>query len=129
MSIADKLSNINRAKILIRATIIGKGVEVPAQYTFRQLADKIAEIGGATAYDHNVAAPDWMPPKLAYLYETKLLIKNAIQAKGVAPEDNFRGYVFKIADIPGSGVITYYPTGGAYSDPLLDGMYPVKDSQ
>jgi hypothetical protein len=126
MSIADKLVYINRTKILIRAIIIGKGVAVPEQYTFRQLADKVAEIGGTTtAYDHNVTAPAWMSVKLAYLYKTKLLIKNAIQAKGVIPEDNFRGYVFKIAQIPGGGVITYYPSNGGYSDPMLDGMYPV----
>jgi hypothetical protein len=126
MSIADKLVYINRTKALIRAVIVGKGVAVSEQYTFRELADKVAEIGGVTAaYDHNVTAPGWMPPKLAYLYKTKLLIKNAIQAKDVIPGDNFREYVFKIAQIPGSGVITYYPTDGAYSDPMLDGMYPI----
>ncbi|MDR1249308.1 MAG: hypothetical protein LBK63_08405 [Treponema sp.] len=127
MSIADKLACLNRAKIFIRAIIIGKGVAVPERYTFRQLADKVAEIGGATtAYDHNVTAPAWMPPKLAYLYETKLLIKNAIQAKGVTPGDNLREYVFKIAELPGGGVITYYPgTGGNIFDPMLGDFYPV----
>jgi hypothetical protein len=126
MSIEDKLVYLNRTKVLIRAIIIGKGVAVPEQYTFRHLADKIAEIGGVTtAYDHNVTAPAGMSPELAYLYKTKQLIKNAIQAKGVTPGDNFRGYVFKIAQIPGGGVITYYPSSRAYSDPMLDGMYPV----
>jgi hypothetical protein len=130
MSIAGKLVYINRTKVLLRAVIIGKGVAAPEQYTFRQLADKVAEIGGVTtAYDHNVTAPGWMPPKLACLYKTKQLIKNAIQAKGVAPGTNFRGYVSRIAEIPGGGVITYYPTDGAYdgaySEPMLDGMYPV----
>jgi hypothetical protein len=124
MSAADKLTYLNRTKVLIRAIIIGKGVNVPTQYTFRQLADKVAGIGGTTtAYDQNVTAPAGMPPKAAYLYETKLLIKNAIQAKGVTPGDNFREYVFKIAQIPGGGVITFYP--GNQHDPALDGMYPV----
>jgi hypothetical protein len=122
MSIANKLAYINRTKILIRAVITGKGVAVPEQYTFRQLADKIAEIGSTTAYDHDATAPAGMSPELAYLYETKLLIKNAIQAKGVEPGDNFRDYVFKIAQIPGGGVITFYP-GDPY-DPPLDGFYP-----
>jgi hypothetical protein len=126
MSIADKLVYLNRTKIFIRAIIIGKGVAVPESYTFRQLADKVAEIGGATTvYDHNVTALAGMSSKLAYLYKTKLLIKNAIQAKGITPGDSFRDYVFKIAQIPGGGVITYYPSDGAYSDPMLDGMYPV----
>jgi hypothetical protein len=126
MTIANKLVYINRTKIFIRTIIIGKGVTVPEQYTFRELANKVAEIGGViTVYDHDVTVPDWMPPKMAYLYETKLLIKNAIQAKGVTPGDNFREYVFKIAQIPGGGVITYYPSDGVYSDPALDGMYPV----
>jgi hypothetical protein len=125
MSIADKLACLDVTKALIRATIIGKGVAVPEQYTFRQLADKIAEIGDTTAYDRDVTAPSWMPPKLACLYTTKLFIKNAIQAKGVTPGDNLGEYVFKIAQIPGGGVITYYPPDEAYSDPMLDGMYPV----
>jgi hypothetical protein len=124
MSAADKLTYLNRTKVFIRATIIGKGVNVPEQYTFRQLADKVAEIGGTiTDYDKNVTAPAGMAPKLAYLYKTKLLIKNAIQAKSVTPGDNFRDYVFKIAQIPGSGVITFYP-GNPY-DPPLDGFFPV----
>jgi hypothetical protein len=125
VSTADKLVQINRTKVLLRAVIIGKGVSVPGQYTFRQLADKVAEINGTTAYSHNVTAPSWMPSKLAYLYKTKLLIKNAIQAKGVSPGDNFREYVFKIAQIPGSGVITYYPTSGDYQYPMLGVIYPV----
>jgi hypothetical protein len=125
MSIADKLVCLNRTKALIRAIIAGKGVAVPENYTFRQLAGKVAEIGGETAaYDLNAAAPAWMPPKLARLYTTKLLIKNAIQAKGVTPGDNFREYVFKIAQIPGGGVIAYYPSDGDYTDPMLGGMYP-----
>jgi acetyl-CoA carboxylase alpha subunit len=128
VSIADKLVYLNRTKILIRATIIGKGVAVPAQYIFRQLADKVAEIGGATDYNHTVTAPDGMSPKLAYLYKTKQLIKNAIQAKGVTPGDSFRGFVAKIAEIPGTGVITYYPgSGGNIFDPPLGGFYPVKE--
>jgi hypothetical protein len=126
MNIADKLVSLNRAKVAIRAIIIGKGVTVPEQYTFRQLADKVAEINGTTAYDHNMSAPSWMPPKLAYLYETKLLIKNVIQAKGVNPGDNIRDYVSKIAEIPGTGVIIYYPTSAGFlMDPMLDGFYPV----
>jgi hypothetical protein len=126
MSIAGKLLYLNETKVFIRAVIIGKGVEVSEQYTFRQLADKAAEINGTIGYDHNVTAPGWMPPKMAYLYETKELLKNAIQAKGVSPGDNFRDYVFKIAQIPGGGKIMFYPTAdGAYSDPMIDGFYPV----
>jgi hypothetical protein len=125
MSIPDKLIRLNETKAFIRAVIIGKGVGVPESYTFRQLADKIAEISGTTAYEHTVTAPAWMPPKTAYLYKTKQLIKNAIQAKGVSPGDNFRDYVFKIAQIPGGGKITFYPTSGNYSDPMLGGAYPV----
>jgi hypothetical protein len=125
VSIADALVYLNRTKVFIRAIIIGKGVTVPEQYTFRDLPDKVAQIGGVTAYDRNVTSPSGMTAKLAYLYKTKLLIKNAIQTKGVTPGDNFRDYVFKIAQIPGGGVITYYPSSGDNSDPMLDGMYPV----
>jgi hypothetical protein len=128
MSIADKLAFLDETKAFLRATIIGKGVNVPEQYTFRQLADKIAEIGGTTDYDHDETAPEWMPPKLVSLYITKLLIKNAIQAIGVTPVDSFRGYVSKIAEIPGSGVITYYPAdsaSGGIFDPMLGDFYPV----
>jgi hypothetical protein len=124
MSIADKLIRLNETKTLIRAVIIGKGVDVPEQYTFRQLADRVAEIGGITAYEHNVMAPAWMPVKIAYLYKTKQLIKNVIQAKGVSPGDNFRDYIFKIAQIPGGGVIAFYP--GDPVDPIMDGFYPVE---
>jgi hypothetical protein len=124
MSVADKLVYINQTKASIRFAIIGRGVAVPEQYTFRQLADKVAEINGVIPYDRNVAAPAGMPPKLAWLYETKLLIKNAIQAKGVTPGENFRDYAFKTAQIHGGGAITWYPTDGAYSDPMFDGMYP-----
>jgi hypothetical protein len=65
--------------------------------------------------------------KLAYLNNTKTLIRAVIIGKGgMVPENcTFRELVFRIADLPGGGVITYYPTGGAYTDPMLDGMYPV----
>jgi hypothetical protein len=126
MSIADKLSIINSVKKSIWAIIIGKGVDVPEAYTFRDLPDKVAAINGTTAYDHDVTAPAWMPPKLANLYKTKLLIKNALQAKGVAPGDDITEYVSKIAQVPGTGVITYYPTAdGSYVDPMLGDIYPV----
>jgi hypothetical protein len=127
MSIVDKLVSVNRSKIALRSIIIGKGVDVPEDCPFRDLADRVADINGATAYDHNVAAPAWMPPKLARLFETRLLIKNAIQAKGADPGDNLAEYVWKIAALPGGRTIAYYPTADELlTDPALEGFFPVR---
>jgi hypothetical protein len=126
MSIATKLTYVNMTKILIRAAIITKGVSVPGTFTFRSLANYVSQIGGNTPYDTDVTAPGGMSEKLTYLYETKQLIKNAIKAKGIAVNDNFRNAIFEIImiPIPGGGAIPRYPSD-IYIDPPLDGLYPV----
>jgi hypothetical protein len=129
MSVADKLTYVNMTKVLIRAAIIGKGVSFPAAFTFRILANYVSQIGGNTAYDTNVTAPGDMATKLAYLYKTKQLIKNAIKAKGVTVSDNFRNAIFEISmiPVPGGGAIPRYPSD-IYIDPPLDGLYPVEEA-
>jgi hypothetical protein len=113
-------------KVLIRAAIVTKGVSVPQTYTFRGLANYVSQIGGNTPYDTDVTVPGGMSEKLAYLYETKQLIKNAIMAKGITVSDNFRNAIFEISmiPIPGGGAILRYPSN-IYIDPPLDGLYPV----
>jgi hypothetical protein len=128
MSIATKLTYVNMTKILIRAAIIGKGVSVPQTFTFRSLANYVSQIGGNTPYNTDVT-PGGMSEKLEYLYETKQLIKNAIKAKGITVNNNFRNAIFEIAmiPIPGGGAIPRYPDN-TYIDPPLDGLYPVQEA-
>ncbi len=118
-SIIDKLTYVKHTKELIRQAIIGRGVNVSSAVPFRDYPYLILTINnrGGMVTESDFFGDDTVAGKLTYLEETKYLIRQAIQQKGVTvPLDaTFRDYAGLIASI-----VPDSDSGGDVDDGLVD---------
>lgn len=119
-SVIDKLTYTKATKELIRQAIAGHGVDVSPVVPFRDYPYLILTINslGGTVTDSGFYGDETVSGKLSYLEETKNLIRQAIQRKGVTVPigATFRDYAALIASIvPDSD-----SGGGDVDDGLVD---------